>query len=779
MVSSAEKSRPPNRVFPVLPLPRCWSLLPGRGPGKRFLRLHPSAMTDLAVRTAIRDSGFRAKTDPAVNEHTAFCGTGDSPAPPLQDEGYALAIGPHHIVVSGRDRRGLVWGLGTLAQLVDAGLPCCTIEDWPAFPVRYHHDDVSRKQVSTLADFRRIIGWLARFKFSHYTLYLEDMLVLDGVPQMGEGRGGLTPDDIRAIVAEGEALQVEVFPTISLAGHQENLLKLPRYRPLGARTWQPPSSFDSANPLVREHLAKVIDAVCPLFPSRFFHMGFDELQGFDAEGFVAHANWCAARLVEKGKTPLIWADMLYNHFGCDLLGRLHPEIVPVAWDYDAAPGPGRKAFRDLLKYRPHAWALAGYNNWGSFVHAPSDEIQEQWNGWLAELGASGPAGFGASQWGDDGYENHRDFCWHLFAAFAEKAWSGSDGDAATVESRFQEIFYGHAVPELSRLRRLLESGLSFDGSKAWKLHRLPAAGWVREARAGNLPSLRTIASDLRKIAGGRKLLDSCRMRAVRSRGHLDHYGVALDRMESVALRMCAALRNTEADRAAAVLSLKNSRASYRRAWLANNRPENIEVSLAVFDAQIESWRQLGARTLSVPKKFHPLDLSRAWNACLPGIAGIPLGLSVIDGVPLKFADAGHTNIDLAPGKTLCLPLPSIPLADIHLVASCARDNDEPRPVLLVRLTAKGRLLYEEELLSIRHLCDWWAPLGEHMWSGGGFRYVDPLRVRYVMCPNPPYGLTAVHRFPWPGAPQPDRMELVAIGSRSVQIFAVTLVEARR
>ena len=776
---AARTPNPAKNLLPVLPLPRRWSLLPGHGPKAGVLHLHPSAMKDLPVRTAARELGLRVKPDPALPEHSARIGTGQAPAAPNENEGYALAISPACAAVSGRDRRGLVWGLGTLAQLADAGLPCCAIEDWPAFPIRYHHDDVSRKQVSTVADFRRIIRWLGRFKFSHYTLYIEDMLLLDEFPQMGEGRGGLTPDDVRAIVAEGEARQVEVFPTISLSGHQENLLKLPRYRPLGARTWQPPSSFDPANPRVREHLAKFIDAVCPLFPSRYFHMGFDELQGLDADGFVAHANWCAGRLIEKGKIPLIWVDMLYNHFGCDLLERLDPGIVPVAWDYEAAAGAGRKAFRELLKYRPQAWALAGYNNWASFAHAPFGEIQQQWNGWLAELGAPGSAGFGASQWGDDGYENHRDFCWSLFAAFAEKTWSGPDGDPGTVEERFQRSFYGHPLPELTRLRRILESGLSITNSRAWKLHRLPAPGWIREARAGHLPSAPELARDLKTVAEGRKLLAICRKQAKRERGHLDHFAVALDRMESVIVRARAAVRDTKTNRAAVGPSLAKARASYRRAWLAHNRPENIEVSLAVFDSQLESWKRPGLRLPVVPPRFRPLNLDAAWNVYAPEVAGLPRGLQIIDGVPLRFAGDRHTHIQLEPGNKLSLHLPAIPLADIHLVASCPRDGEEPLPALRLRLTAKGRVLYEEELLSIRHLCDWWAPLGEHMWSGGGFRYVDPFRVRYVLSPNPPFGLTAVHRFPWPGSPCPDRLELEAIGKHTPQVFAITLVEAPR
>lgn len=745
----------------------------------RVLRVHPGDALRPACKAITKALGLRLAADPKLPAHAACVGAASLPAAPAKAQGYGLRITPTGIAVQGHDDRGLVWGLQTLRQILaqSSRPPCLEIADWPEYGIRYHHDDVSRKQVSTLADFRRIIRHLGAFKFSHYTLYLEDMVLVDGLPLMGENRGAFTVADLRALVAEGERWQVELFPTLSLAGHQENLLRLPRYRPMGARTWQPPSSFDPRHPDVRQHLSRLLDAVCPAFPSPLFHMGFDEVIGLDKAGFLEHINWCCAQLVARGKTPLFWADMLYNHFGGDLLRRLHPAVVPVVWNYSTTGGRARAALSKMLRDRDQAWVLAGYNNWGSFFHAPLAEAQTQWRNWRRIAPPGHVAGFGASQWGDDGYENSRDLAWPLFAAFAEQAWTGNAGQPATVETRFHNSFHGHPLPELTRLRRLLENGFAVAPRRAWQLHRLPAPGWVRLAHAGQLPGTAQLDRAVRQVAEARRLLARCRKLARTERGHLDHYEVAIDRLASVVARARAARQPVHIP--AALAALAKARRTYRRSWLAHNRPENIEVSLAVFDAQRESWRAL---TAPAPRRWvgwQPLDLGRAWNSHSDGIAGLPIGLTMVGDVPFHFPPVNRTHAELATGQTLRLALNPVPLRDLHLVVSQSREGEVIRPAARLRLTRRGHVVYEEDLLAIRHLCDWWAPLGEHMWAGGGLAYVDPVRVRYLLSPNPPYGLTCLYRFPWPAAPVADRLELTCLGDKPLQVCAITAQEARR
>jgi hypothetical protein len=161
------------------------------------------------------------------------------------------------------------------------------------------------------------------------------------------------------------------------------------------------------------------------------------------------------------------------------------------------------------------------------------------------------------------------------------------------------------------------------------------------------------------------------------------------------------------------------------------------------------------------------------------MAGLPIGRATIGGVPFRFAGIGSTHAEVAPGQTLVVPLPRVPMNDLHLVAMQARCDEVPKPGARLRLSCYGRTVFEEELLNIRHLCDWWAPLGEHMWAGGGLAYVDPLRVRWLQRPNECYGITCIARFPWSAPPTADCLELTCLAEKPVELFAITIEEARR
>ncbi|MFW6256190.1 MAG: glycoside hydrolase family 20 zincin-like fold domain-containing protein, partial [Candidatus Sumerlaeota bacterium] len=150
--------------------------------------------------------------------------------PPKKPEGYVLEINADGIAIEGYDRDGLFWGLVTLEQLLlnHQPLPCLGVRDWPAYAFRGHHDDISRKQVSKLSDFKRIIRYLSFYKIKYYTPYMEDMLYLKSHPDIGKGRGRLTPQELKAMHREAKRYNVTIFPTYSLIGHQENLLSNPK-----------------------------------------------------------------------------------------------------------------------------------------------------------------------------------------------------------------------------------------------------------------------------------------------------------------------------------------------------------------------------------------------------------------------------------------------------------------------------------------------------------------------------------------------------------------------
>lgn len=730
------------------------------------------------------------RVSPELSGATLTIGTPRLPHPkaPMREQGYRLVVDEAGVALNGADLDGLFWGLVTLEQLLDtaSALPCLRIDDWPEMLLRGHHDDVSRKQISTVADFKEIVRLLSRYKVNVYTPYLEDVLHLEHFPDIGEGRGKLMPDEVAAIVREGERHNVQIMPTFSLAGHQENLLLLPRYIHLGRKVFQPASSLDPANPAVRRFLEKVIENVCEQFPCAYFHMCFDEMIGMTETLFLDHANWCATELFRRGKTPVMWADMIYNHYGREAISKLHPAIIPVVWGYGPRAAERMKRLKWFTDAGREAWGLAGYSNWGAFMpdfEAPKEHFAD-WMRYMKRV--RGKALF-CSMWGDDGYENSRQMCWNLYAAFGERTWSGPQTRRDNFEARFQQTFYGCALPRLERVVRELVPSMSLQPGELWRLHRRRPSALVRLA-ATNPGRSKAIGADVKLVQHALRDVAAARAQAVHRAEHLDHFTVALERTLSVLHRLHFAhrvVRGLSSDeRRAAVkglrAELRATRRNYARVWLRHNKPENIDVSLNVFDRIDEAFGKF-AVSRRIPgglrKRFHMLDLP--WNTNVLDIAGVPIGETLVNDIPFRFAPRTHTHVVLqGKGNALTLDLPRARIADLHLVGALQRPGDDPEAALRVEWLRDSAVVFSEDLLSITHLCDWWAILGEHMWAGGGFRYIDPIRVRLALLPDDNYGLTHLSGFGNCGTPEIDAIRLTMLVEEEYRLFAAT-VEPRR
>jgi hypothetical protein len=766
-------------VLPLVPWPRSVEL----GDGRLALNGHPwrahhqvlllsSIAYKLAQLAAELQSGFE------LPPFSVRVGEPRSAPPEVREPGgYGLVIDSGGLALRGADADGLFWGLVTCERLLDGGrsLPALTIRDWPEIAIRYHHDDVSRKQVSRLADFKRIIRLLSSFKISHYTLYLEDMLHLKSHPDIGEGRGKLTPDEVNAIVREGELHHVQVFPTFTLIGHQENLLAKEKYAHLGRKVFWQMSSLDPAKPEVRAFLEKVIEDVCALFPAKLFHMGFDETQGVDAPTFLMHANWCAEQLVKRGKTPVMWVDMIYNHFGYETVKQLHPAIIPCNWQYDAKPPVAQQA--ELEAQGRRVWGLAGYNNWCCFM-PDAAEAKRSIAAWAGQLAGRADAALGCSQWGDDGYENSRDLCWPLFAQFAEATWSGASADAASFDARFERSFYGAELPEVRRIWSELPSALSTRPGAFWRDHRRSGQALVRMAGAtsgGADGDEAALDAALAAVARSRPL-------ARREAEHLDHLEVALLRTRSVARRRAFARRRASgapdpAGAAGVAEELERTRDRYREVWLHHNKPENLEVSSAVFDRIADSFRRLDQPEPAFDAaRWLPLDLGARFDTCSGDVGGLPFGLGEVGGVPYRFAGIGATHAAMKQaGEALRLPFAATAIRDLRLIATAPRPADEKRlPALRVELMRGKERVFAEDLKLISHLCDWWAPLGEHMWAGGGYAHVDRSRVSYLFSPGAPFGLCGIHGFAVQAGTVADALVLTPLIATDLALFAATI-----
>ena len=270
--------------------------------------------------------------------------------PVMLDADEGLGAEAYRVIFSSRGAKivagtesGFLYGLITLGQMLRGarierqrfGFPVAgTIEDKPAMGFRGTHLDVARRFYGT-AEISRFLAILAWNKLNRFHWHLSDdeawRVEIDAYPRLveiGAWRGHGLPlppllgsgpersggfyskDDIRHLVALAARFGIEVIPEIDVPGHCYAMLEaLPELKDAGEN-----GQYHSIQSFANNCLNPAIEAVYPaletifgemveLFPSRYFHVGADEVP---AAAWVtsAAANAMRAKLGVTGVAPL-------------------------------------------------------------------------------------------------------------------------------------------------------------------------------------------------------------------------------------------------------------------------------------------------------------------------------------------------------------------------------------------------------------------------------------------------------------------------------------------
>jgi hypothetical protein len=121
-------------------------------------------------------------------------------------------------------------------------------------------------------------------------------------------------------------------------------------------------------------------------------------------------------------------------------------------------------------------------------------------------------------------------------------------------------------------------------------------------------------------------------------------------------------------------------------------------------------------------------------------------------------------------KVLTRALRSLP--GLQRTARRNQDHLDHFTVALEReINTRQRLLLADR---VRRACT----LGEHLWAGGGFQYVDQRRNAYALSPGHGHGLMQLRRFPIPKALSADALRIRNLGEEHFNLFAATWEEER-
>lgn len=315
----------------------------------------------------------------------------------LGEEAYRLRVAPEGVSVVAGGLRGELHAMTTLRQLAgerpafrniddyDGGdigkplvVPCCEIEDAPAFAYRGMLIDECRHFFGK-ETLKQVLDDMAYHKFNVLHWHLtEDQgwrLAIGKHPKLVEygavrpasprrhaaGASGLdgvpygpyfyTQDDVREIVAYAAARGIEIVPEIEFPGHVRALLAAyPEYSCRGASLPRRPRCewgieeevLCVGNEAALKAIEEILDEVVALFPGRFVHIGGDEcpvkrwrqcekcrararelglagpeqLQGYVTGRFTRY-------LAAKGRRAIGWDEIL----DCEIT----PETVVMSW----------------------------------------------------------------------------------------------------------------------------------------------------------------------------------------------------------------------------------------------------------------------------------------------------------------------------------------------------------------------------------------------------------------------------------------------------------------
>ena len=192
----------------------------------------------------------------------------------------------------------------------------------------------------------------------------EDIFPFDGLDVAYDPPTVWSKDAIQTLREEGRNNGIEIIPLQQCLGHLEWVFRWGRYAGF-AESREYPSTLCLTDPagkaLVHDMLCQVLDAHPE---SRFIHLGMDEafaLQQVAARTgqgvldiFIDYLLELIEIVERYGKTPIIWSDMLEDHFVAGRFDRIKDRVVLAPWDY-ATTGTRSPMGRILGHRISNAW----------------------------------------------------------------------------------------------------------------------------------------------------------------------------------------------------------------------------------------------------------------------------------------------------------------------------------------------------------------------------------------------------------------------------------------
>jgi hexosaminidase len=538
-------------------------------------------------------------------------------SPEMREEGYILESNRDQIVILGESDRGRLYGVMTLLQLLgqqkkSVVVPGVEIRDWPQQSLRGITDDLSRGQISTMENFKKIIRFLARHKLNVYSPYIEDIFVFKSHPEIGKGRGDLTAAEVKELDAFARQYHVELIPIFETLGHWENILSLPQYRQYaefpGAHT------VNVSDEAVYTLLDNMIGELCAAFSSPHFNMAADESWdvGLGANKARVAASDLATVHAEHykrlfgiirkyKKKPMMYGDIILNN--PTILDKIPKDVVIVDWHYGALeqyPSPAVfKAAGVPFVVSPAVWNFTG--PFPNYINTVINILNLNRDGFR-----NGSLGLLTSNWNDYGGEALRELNYYGYAWTAECAWRPLGASVAHFDSTFFRQFFRDdraALAGQAAYAWLSNPLNQVNWNELWRHPMLPVSQsnipmiWREQSLAATIPLVQETLSDLK--ANLKNNPEQVRLLSFVARLS-SWYAQKLEAAENLkrAVQDTTAGSAKQAEIQAAlrqarsvVNGLSTLRDEFKSLWLETNRSPSLNLLMMRYDRQIQYWEE--------------------------------------------------------------------------------------------------------------------------------------------------------------------------------------------
>ena len=262
----------------------------------------------------------------------------------LGEEGYLCEIRQDGIVLLAQEAKGMIWGVNTLRQLLDAEneeaeeIACGIIRDYPRYSVRGFSIDIGRRMVS-MDTLREMVLELSASKMNTLGVHLNDNEILstsgkndsignaftaysgfrlESSLQNEKGEkitsqdGAFTKEEWKEFTEWASGLGVEVVPEIDTPAHS---LAITKVFPETALADEPENvdqldlSGEETISLIEGLWREYLDGEDPVFAEGgTVHIGMDEYYG-NAQDYRAYMQRLVSLVTESGRTVRMWGSL--------------------------------------------------------------------------------------------------------------------------------------------------------------------------------------------------------------------------------------------------------------------------------------------------------------------------------------------------------------------------------------------------------------------------------------------------------------------------------------